>query len=242
MRRSPSRASAPTAVERVRSILAAAHSMTVVCDGRHTEVRRLDGSGAMGHFHLHAPFEGTGAAADAGAGTAKGGRVPVRLELTDIAPTPVRDRLRARVTLTGLLAEPYDPASTESTCMEFGQGVIEDASGRSYVTLRELEATEPDPLATSEAGMLTHLVDEHAELVPLLLRLVRPVPDGGVLRALPAGVDRYGLTLRLEYRRTHRDVRLPFKTPVRHIDHVGPQIHALLSEARRLSHTGRLLT
>lgn len=234
MRRSPTRASAPTAVERVRSILAAAHSMTVVCDGRHTEVRRLDGSGAMGHFHLHAPCEGTGAPTS--------GRVPVRLELTDIAPTPVRDRLRARVTLTGLLAEPYDPASTESTCMEFGQGVIEDASGRSYVTLHELEAVEVDPLATSEAGMLTHLVDEHAELVPLLLRLVRPLPAGGVLRALPAGVDRYGLTLRLEYRRTHRDVRLPFKTPVRHIDHVGPQIHALLSEARRLSHTGRLLT
>ncbi|MER5651418.1 DUF2470 domain-containing protein [Streptomyces sp. NPDC060011] len=234
MRRTPARASAPTAVERVRSILAAAHSMTVVCDGRHTEVRRLDGSGAMGHFHLHAPFEGTGAPA--------GARVPVRLELTDIAPTPVRDRLRARVTLTGLLAEPYDPDSTLSTCMEFGQGVLEDGSGRSYVTLHELEATELDPLATSEAGMLTHLVDEHAELVPLLLRLVRPLPDGGVLRALPAGVDRYGLTLRLEYRRTHRDVRLPFKTPVQHIDHVGPQIHALLSEARRLSHTGRLVT
>lgn len=234
MRRTPTRASAPTAVERVRSILAAAHSMTVVCDGRHTEVRRLDGSGAMGHFHLHAPFEGTGAPT--------GARVPVRLELTDIAPTPVRDRLRARVTLTGLLAEPYDPDSTQSTCMEFGQGVLEDGSRRSYVILHELEATELDPLATSEAGMLTHLVDEHAELVPLLLRLVRPLPDGGVLRALPAGVDRYGLTLRLEYRRTHRDVRLPFKTPVQHIDHVGPQIHALLSEARRLSHTGRLLT
>ncbi|MFF0189651.1 DUF2470 domain-containing protein [Streptomyces sp. NPDC005244] len=234
MRRTPTRASAPTAVERVRSILAAAHSMTVVCDGRHTEVRRLDGSGAMGHFHLHAPFEGTGAPT--------GARVPVRLELTDIAPTPVRDRLRARVTLTGLLAEPYDPASTQSTCMEFGQGVLEDGSRRSYVTLQQLEATELDPLATSEAGMLTHLVDEHAELVPLLLRLVRPLPDGGVLRALPAGVDRYGLTLRLEYRRTHRDVRLLFKTPVQHIDHVGPQIHALLSEARRLSHTGRLLT
>ncbi|MEU4086238.1 DUF2470 domain-containing protein [Streptomyces aureus] len=234
MRGTPSRTSTPTAVERVRSILAAAHSMTVVCEGRCTEVRQLDGTGAMGHFHLHAPLEGAGART--------GGRVPVRLELTDIAPTPVRDRLRARVTLTGLLAEPYSPDSTQSTCMEFGQGILEDASGRSYVTLQELEATELDPLATSEAGMLTHLVDDHAELVPLLLRLVRPVPDHGVLRVLPAGVDRYGLTLRLEYRRTHRDVRLPFKTSVRHIDHVGPQIHALLSEARRLSHTGHLLT
>ncbi|MFJ7965475.1 DUF2470 domain-containing protein [Streptomyces sp. NPDC096324] len=240
MRRTPIRNTAPTAVERVRSILAAAHSMTVVCDGRYEEVRRLDGTGAMGHFHLHAPFEGAGAGV--GVGVRTSGRIPVRLELTDIAPTPVRDRLRARVTLTGLLARPHDPDSAESTCMEFGQGMLEDASGCSYVTLHELEATELDPLATSEAGMLTHLVDEHAELVPLLLRLVRPVPDGGVLRALPVGVDRYGLTLRLEYGRTHRDVRLAFKTPVRHVDHVGPQIHALLSEAPRVSHTGRLLT
>jgi hypothetical protein len=232
MRRIPTRASVPTAAERVRSILAAAHSMTVVSDGRHTEVRSLDDSGAMGRFHLHAPFEGPG--------TRSGGRVPVRLELTDVAPAPVRDRLRARVTLAGLLAEPYDPESTGSTCMEFGQAVLEDAEGRSYVTLQELEGTDLDPLATSEAVMLTHLVDDHAELLPLLLRLVRPLPDGGVLRVLPMAVDRYGLTLRLELPRTHRDVRLPFKTPVRHIDHVGPQIHALLSEARRLSHTGRL--
>ncbi|MFD7713601.1 DUF2470 domain-containing protein [Streptomyces sp. NPDC059786] len=234
MRRTPTRASAPTPAERVRSILAAAHSLTVLSEGRHSEVRSLDGTGSMGHFHLHAPFEGTG--------TPPGARIPVRLELTDIAPTPVRDRLRARVTLTGLLAEPYDPASPESTCMEFGQGVLEDGTGRAFVTLQELEATELDPLATAEARMLTHLVDDHAELVPLLLRLTRPLPDSGVRRVLPVAIDRYGLTLRLEHPRSHRDVRLPFRTPVHHIDHVGPQIHALLAAARRLSHTGHLLT
>ncbi|MCS0605553.1 DUF2470 domain-containing protein [Streptomyces sp. LP11] len=232
MRHSLSHASAPTAAERVRSILAAAHSMTVISDGRHHEVRRLDGLGAMGHFHLHAPYEGTG--------TPSGTRVPVRLELTDIAPTPVRDRLRARVTLTGVLGAPYDADSGESTCMEFGQAVLEDADGRAFVTLPELEATELDPLATSEASMLTHLVDDHADLVPRLLRLVSPRPEAGVRRVVPVAVDRYGLTLRLEYRSTHRDVRIPFRTPVRDIDHVGPQIHALLAASRRLSHTRHL--
>ncbi|GES27638.1 DUF2470 domain-containing protein [Streptomyces angustmyceticus] len=224
----------PTAAERVRSILAAAHSMSVVSDGQHAEVRRLDGAGAMGHFHLHAPFE------DTGAQTAT--RVPVRLELTDIAPTPVRDRLRARVTVTGLLAAPYDAEATKSTCMKFGQAVLEDDQGRAYVTLQALEATELDPVATSEAGMLTHLVDDHSEVVPLLLRLVRPYPEGGILRALPVAMDRHGVTLRLEYPRSHRDVRLPFNTPVTDIDQAGPQIHALLTTARRLSHTGHLLT
>ncbi|MEU9736442.1 DUF2470 domain-containing protein [Streptomyces sp. NPDC048002] len=234
MRRTPLRASMPTAAERARSILTVAHSMTVVTDGHHTEVRRLDGTGAMGHVHLHAPFEGPG--------TPPEGRVPVRLELTDVAPTPVRDRLRARVTVTGLLAAPYEPESTDSTCMEFGQCVLEDENGRVYVTLQELEEAETDPVAASEAGMLTHLIDEHPELVPLLLRLVRPHPGRGIRRALPVGIDRYGLTLRLERSRSHTDVRLPFNKPVHHIDHVGAQIHALLATARRLAHSGRLLT
>jgi hypothetical protein len=233
MRLSPTRTATPTAAERVRSILAAAHSMSVVSDGLHTEVRRLDGTGAMGHFHLHAPFEGTD--------TQSAMRIPVRLELTDIAPTPVRDRLRARVTVTGLLTAPYNAEATLSACLEFGQAVLEDARGRSYVTLHALEAAELDPLAISEASMLTHLVDDHSELVPLLLRLVRPQPDKGMTRALPVAMDCYGITLRLEYPRAHHDVRLPFTTPVTDIDQAGPQIHALLTTARRLSHTGHLL-
>ncbi|MFG2891126.1 DUF2470 domain-containing protein [Streptomyces sp. NPDC048248] len=225
----PTRAPAPSAAERVRSILAAAHSVTVVSDGHHTEVRRLEGTGATGHFHLHAPFE------DGDTQTAT--RMPVRLELTDITPAPARDRVRARVTLTGLLAAPYSTESTKSTCMEFGQAVLEDAQGTAYVTLHDLEATELDPIATSEAGMLTHLLDGHSELIPLLLRLVHPHPDSGILRALPVAIDRYGVTLRLEYPGAHQDVRLPFQTPVTDIDQAGPQIHVLLTTAHNLSHT-----
>ncbi|MFE6690151.1 DUF2470 domain-containing protein [Streptomyces sp. NPDC057743] len=230
---SRARAIAPTAAERVRSILTVSHSMTVVSDGLRSEVHRLNGAGTTGLFHLHAPCEGPDAPST--------GRVPVRLELTDIAPTPVRDRLRARVTLAGLLDAPYDPQSEQSACLEFGQAVLEDATGRSYVTLRELERVEPDPLAKSEAEMLTHLVDAHAELVPLLLRLVRPVPNDGVQRALPVAMDRYGITLRLEYPSSHRDVRLPFTTPVTRVEQAGPQIHALSAAARRISHTSHLL-
>ncbi|MFJ9635082.1 DUF2470 domain-containing protein [Streptomyces sp. NPDC101178] len=226
------RATQPTRAERVRSILVVAHSMTVVSDGVQTEVRRLDGTGAMGHIHLHAPSEDGHAPA--------GQRVPARLEFTDIAPTPVRERLRARVTVTGLLAAPYSTDTEASTCMEFGQAVLEDAEGRTFVTLEELERTETDPVAACEAGMLTHLVDDHSELVPLLLRLVRPQPDRGMVRAVPLAMDRYGVTLRLEYPRSHRDVRLPFPKPVTDIDQAGPQIHALLAAARRVSHRNGL--
>ncbi|HET6858133.1 MAG TPA: DUF2470 domain-containing protein [Streptomyces sp.] len=223
----------PTPAERVQSILQVAQSMTVVNDGCHTEVHRLAGAGALGHIHLHAPTDDTPAVPQA--------RLPVRLEFTDIAPTAVRDRLRARVTLTGLLAAPYRDESPQSACMEFGQALIEDGRGRQFVALDDLWAATPDPMAGSEADMLTHLVDSHRELVPLMVRLVRPRPARGVLRAVPLAMDRYGVVLRLEYPTRNVDIRLPFATPVSRIEQAGPQIRALLAAARRASHRNRLL-
>ncbi|MFJ3927511.1 DUF2470 domain-containing protein [Streptomyces sp. NPDC090022] len=223
-------AARPTDAERVRSVLAAAHSMTVVTDGLRAEVRHLDGSDPLGRLHLH-PADSVPAAED---------RPAVRLEFTDVAPTPVRDRVRARVTILGRLLTPYTQEGTESTCLEFGRAVLETAESTAYVGLDELEIAEPDPLAPYEAGMLTHLLDDHAELVTLLLRLVRPQPAAGVLRALPVAMDRYGITLRLESRDGHRDARLPFPSPLDDVEQSGPQIQALLSKARRLSHRNTL--
>ncbi|MFF4172301.1 DUF2470 domain-containing protein [Streptomyces sp. NPDC001744] len=234
MRPFSTRATRPAPAERVLSILAAAHSMTVVTDGREEEVHRLDGAGPTGHIHLHDPSERCPAGPT--------GRVPVRLELTDIAPTPVRERLRARVTLTGILDAPYEPGATRSACMELGQVLLEDADGRAFVPLGELRAAEPDPMAVREAAVLTHLADDHAELVPLLLRLVRPRPDRDMVRALPVALDRHGITLRLEHPASHQDVRLSFPTPVTDAGQFGSRVHALLSAARRSSHTHHLLT
>ncbi|MDD9379471.1 DUF2470 domain-containing protein [Streptomyces sp. ZAF1911] len=230
----------PTDAERVRSVLAAAHSMTVVTDGQRTEIRHLDGTDPLGRLHLHPAEPGGGAEH----------RPAIRLEFTDVAPTPVRDRVRARVTLVGRLLTPFAAHADEgsgSTCMEFVRAVLETADGaRSYVGLDELDAAHVDPLAPYEAGMLTHLLDDHAELVTLLLRLVRPRPaaDPGagsaVLRALPLAMDRYGITLRLEERRGHHDVRIPFPSPLDDVEQSGAQIQALFSAARRSSHRNTL--
>ncbi|WP_406185362.1 DUF2470 domain-containing protein [Streptomyces sp. NBC_01006] len=220
----------PADAERVRSILAAAHSMTVVTDGLSSEIRHLDGSDPMGRLHLH-PAEPGGESEY---------RPSIRLEFTDIAPTPVRDRVRARVTITGRLLTPYTDEGADSTCMEFGRAVLETAEGRTYVGLEELDAACPDPLAPFEAGMLTHLLDDHAELVTLLLRLVRPLPTAATDRVLPLAMDRYGITLRLELRRGHHDVRLPFPSPLDDVEQSGVQIQALFSAARRRSHRNSL--
>ncbi|MEV7611487.1 DUF2470 domain-containing protein [Streptomyces sp. NPDC089799] len=232
----------PTDAERVRSVLAAAHSMSVVTDGLRTEVHRSPGADVLGRFHLHpapGPADPEGPAARAG------DRPAVRLEFTDIAPTPVRDRVRARVTVLGRLltphpaAAPSDPAA--STCVEYDRAVLETAEGIVHVGLDELDEAYPDPLAAHEAGMLTHLMDGHAELVPLLLRLAPPpAPGCTVLRALPLAMDRYGLTLRVESRHGHHDVRLPFPSRLDDVEQSGAQIQALVSKARRMSHRNTL--
>ncbi|MCF3181530.1 MULTISPECIES: DUF2470 domain-containing protein [unclassified Streptomyces] len=232
-------AARPTDAERVRSVLAAAHSMTVVIDGVRHEVRHLDDGDPLGRLHLH-PAE---PAAGHPASLLGGGRPSIRLEFTDIAPTPVRDRVRARVTVLGHLLTPYageEAGPDTTTCVEYGQAVLETAEGTSYLGLEELDGAWPDPLAPYEAGMLTHLLDEHPELVTLLLRLVRPRPTAAVLRALPLALDRYGITLRLEERTGHHDVRLPFPSPLDDVEQSGTQIQALLSAARRRSHPNTL--
>ncbi|GAA0311833.1 DUF2470 domain-containing protein [Streptomyces polychromogenes] len=229
----------PTDAERVRSVLAAAHSMTVVIDGVRHEVRHLDDGDPLGRLHLHPAAPAAGHPAS----LLGGERPSIRLEFTDVAPTPVRDRVRARVTVIGHLLTPYadeHAGADATTCVEYGQAVLETAEGTSYLGLEELDGAWPDPLAPYEAGMLTHLLDEHPALVTLLLRLVRPRPTPAVVRALPLALDRYGITLRLEERTGHRDVRLPFPSPVDDVDQSGAQIQALLSAARRHSHSSTL--
>ncbi|MFD3696521.1 DUF2470 domain-containing protein [Streptomyces sp. NPDC058646] len=231
----PAPVTRPTDAERVRSVLAAAHSMTVVADGLRSEVRHLDGADPMGRLHLHPAEPGGGAEH----------RPAIRLEFTDIAPTPVRDRVRARVTVLGRMLTPYpqdgaESGSSDSTCMEFTRAVLETGDGTAHIGLEELDAARPDPLAPYEAGMLTHLLDDHPDLVTLLLRLVHPVPTTAVVRALPVAMDRYGITLRLEERRGHRDVRLPFPSPLDDVEQSGAQIQALFSAARRRSHRNTL--
>ncbi|MFD7029452.1 DUF2470 domain-containing protein [Streptomyces sp. NPDC059917] len=229
----------PSDAERVRSILAAAHSMTVIADGVRTEVCHLDGADVLGRLHLHPAAPAAGNPMD-GRSALHDGRPAIRLEFTDIASTPVRDRVRARVTILGHLLTPYADDADTSTCVEFVRAVLETDEGRSYIGLADLDAACPDPLAAYESGMLTHLLDEHNELVTLLLRLVQPQPANKVLRALPLAMDRYGITLRLEERVGHRDVRLSFPSPLDDVEQSGVQIQALLAAARRLSHRNSL--
>ncbi|MCM2389851.1 DUF2470 domain-containing protein [Streptomyces albipurpureus] len=230
----------PTSAERIRSILTAADSMTVVTDEGRTEVSRLGGPGISEHVHLHpAPTRVRESA------TAVPGDGPVRatLEFTDIAPTPVRDRVRARVLLVGWLVDSAEHSTPQgSRCMQFDHAVLDRDGERVTVSLDELMEADTDPLATCEAGMLTHLLDDHGDIVDLLLRLVKPRLTLGARRALPVAIDRYGITLRLEYADTYADARLPFPAPVKEVDQAGVRIHSLLNMARHRTPRSWLLS
>lgn len=229
----------PTSGERIRTILAAAESMTVVTEEHRTEVSRMAGADPRAQIHLCTSAPTQSDAAEAGTASPPWGCVAAALEFTDIAPTAVRDRVRARVTISGWLAADGAEAPGGDQCLEFSHAVLETADGQVTVGLAELMAAREDPLASCEAGMLTHLVDDHEDVVSLLVRLV----DSRLLRAaeriMPLAIDRYGITLRIERARGHRDVRLPFPSPIDDADQAGEQIHALLAHADHRSYRRR---
>ncbi|MFI0723268.1 hypothetical protein [Streptomyces sp. NPDC021224] len=95
----------PSAAERVRSILTAAGSAAVTANGAHEDfLTGVDADLDGGTLLLTVPVD-SGAAAEASRGPAVG--IPAVLEWTDLAPVPVRDRVRAQVRITARLPFPH---------------------------------------------------------------------------------------------------------------------------------------
>ncbi|MFF8842029.1 DUF2470 domain-containing protein [Streptomyces sp. NPDC015127] len=220
----------PTNGERVRSVVAAAGSLTVVTDRHACELAGLHSLDERGRLCLRVPDE---CALAAEVALAPRGIVAALLKFTDIAPTAVRERVRARVTLSGWLAPTGPVSGTPGTDvrLDFAHAELVTATGAVTVGLDELTLAEADPLAVHEADMLTHLVDVHSDEVALLTRLVDPRLMRGVLRVLPLSMDRYGITLRCERADAYHDVRLPFPTPLSDAAEAGDRVRTLLAAA-----------
>jgi hypothetical protein len=109
--------------------------------------------------------------------------------------------------------------------------VLRRAGGAVLLEPDEFTAARPDPLATAEARLLTHLADAHPDAVQRLTRLVRPESLHAATRVLPLAVDRHGLTLRIERTRAHGDVRLSFHRPADDLAQLTERVHALLAQA-----------
>ncbi|WP_159046866.1 hypothetical protein [Streptomyces sp. XY66] len=94
-------AAEPILAERTRSVLARAVSLTVTTHGLRHDLVGLHCVNARGQVRMRLQADGLPAAHLA---CAPRGALAALVEFTDIAPVAVRDRVRARVTLSGRLA------------------------------------------------------------------------------------------------------------------------------------------
>ncbi|NEB92795.1 DUF2470 domain-containing protein [Streptomyces bauhiniae] len=216
-------AAGPGAAERARSVLAAAWSCAVTADGAREEYVGAHTVTGDGGVLLDVPED---SALFAAALCAPRGEPTAVLEFADVAPVPVRQRIRARLWLAGSFSQRGARLLFTPTRV-----VLRQPSGAVLIELAEYAAARPDPLATAEAQLLTHLADSHPDAVERLTRLVRPESLHAVTRVAPLAVDRHGLTLRIERTRAHGDVRLAFHTPADDVSQLTERMHALLTQA-----------
>jgi hypothetical protein len=217
----------PAAAERARSVLAAAWSCAVTAEGGREEFVGAHSVADDGRVLLQVPED---SALLATAICAPRGEPSAVLEFADVAPVPVRNRIRARLWMAGWFVPEGDQLAFRATRV-----VLRPATGAVVIDLDEFAAAEPDPLALAEAQLLTHLADCHSDAVERLTRLVEPDSLHGAVRVQPLAVDRHGLTLRIERARAHGDVRLPFHAPADTVAHLTERMHVLLTQASAAS-------
>ncbi|WP_037605970.1 DUF2470 domain-containing protein [Streptacidiphilus rugosus] len=227
---SHARSAEPTPAERARSILAGATSLTATAVGvqvAHLEMRAFEANGRL------LLVEPPGGVLRAALREAPRQGAAVGLDFTDVAPAPVRDRVRARLSLRGWLgpAEQLGPAGTAMLGFRCAAAELTENGSTQQIGPDELRQAEPDPLADREAVLLSHLVDRHLDAVAALARLVDSRLLLGVARVHPLRLDRHGIVLRLERARTQQDVRLPFRARLDHPDDAGLRIQELLADA-----------
>ncbi|MFF4272680.1 DUF2470 domain-containing protein [Streptomyces sp. NPDC001536] len=220
-------AASPAAAERARSVLATAWSCAVTADGGREEFVGAHTVAEDGRVLLQVPED---SALLAAAICAPRGEPSAVLEFADVSPVPVRNRIRARLWLAGWFVPEEGDLAFRATRV-----VLRRPSGAVVVDLDEFAAAAPDPLATAEARLLTHLADCHSDAVERLTRLVEPDSLHGAVKVQPIAVDRHGLTLRIERTRAHGDVRLPFHRPADDVAQLTERMHVLLTQASAAS-------
>ncbi|NML54591.1 DUF2470 domain-containing protein [Streptomyces sp. R302] len=221
-----------TAAEQVRSVLARAISLSLTLDGQTYDLLGAHTVGARGRITLHPPADTP--LADHLARAPLGG-LDARIDLTDIAPTALRDRVRARVTLTGRLA-PATPGDLGSLRLDLAGVALRTGTGTQEIAPGAYTLAAPDPLALEEAALLTHLADAHADLVSDLVVLAGSRLPHGVVRALPLAIDRHAVSLRCEYGEGHCDLRLLFPGEARDAAEAGDMVRRLLTAPRCAHH------
>ncbi|WP_309238002.1 DUF2470 domain-containing protein [Streptomyces albidus (ex Kaewkla and Franco 2022)] len=150
---------------------------------------------------------------------AAGDEVTAVMEITDVAPVAVPQRIRGRAWIAGwltavrpeeragyarLIAErnPAGPSADVAWVLlrlEVGEAYVDDLWGAEHVEPDDFAAASPDPLAPHEAELLQHLAASHHEQMNMLCTLLSergPACAAAEARAVPLSVDRFGMRVR----------------------------------------------
>ena len=240
----------PTPAERARTV-AARPGAAVCASGIAGSRVPAHATTAAGQVLLIVPTDGEVCAAVSGAAD---GDLAALVLVTDHAPVPLRDPVRAQVWLSGWLT-PVRAADERAAALAFADvqpvgELLDVGRGNTLLRLDLAEvvlgeggtvvevppeaylAAEPDPLAGIEATALRHLVSAHPDELSALRSWVPPCWRGEDAVVHPLGLDRYGFRLRIEHRHGTRDLRVPFSAPVTSPDALGPAVHRLLCAAQ----------
>lgn len=105
-----------------------------------------------------------------------------------------------------------------------GFGHMSWVSGEGYT------AAEVDPVAEAADGIVEHMNDDHAAANLLYAQRLAQLPDA--TESTMTGIDRYGVTLRVNTQTAARMARIPFPAPLDSADDARPAVIALLDQAR----------
>ncbi|WP_280316808.1 DUF2470 domain-containing protein [Nocardia wallacei] len=220
---------APSTAERVRSASAHAEQAVLALPGADPIPTTVHHLRACGDAVIAVPIDSSAVPAAWGPLGS-----PAVLELTDMAPLPLREPVRSLVWLRGrvravpqyaqrALAGEVAKDHPHTALLDVGHtttllrvvvdsAVVADSSGAAAACLDELRAARPDPFWELESAWLQHMDADHADVVAQLARHLPVRLRGGAVH--PLAIDRYGVTLRVESAEGDHDVRLPFEAPV----------------------------
>ncbi|MBF6214209.1 DUF2470 domain-containing protein [Nocardia puris] len=235
---------APTTAERVRSACAQSDQAVLALPGIDPTPTSLHHVRGCGDVVVAVPTGSLAAVMTHNFGP--GGAAAV-LELTDHAPLPLREPVRALVWLRGTVrAVPAqaqrvlagevakdnpDPALLDvghtSTLLRLviNTAVVADSTGAESVCVEELRTARPDPFCELESAWLQHMDTDHADVIAQLARHLPPRLQTGSVH--PLAIDRYGVTLRVEGHDGDHDFRLPFSAPADDVESLSRAVRTL---------------
>lgn len=162
------------------------------------------------------------------------------LEITDVAPVSVPNRIRGRARVFGRLTTVPGMAGPGRMLLrlETGEAYVDDLWGAQSVEPEEFRDASADPLVIHEAELLQHLHAAHGEQLGNLSALLGDRGTAGCSAHRPAVVplalDRLGLRVRVcERDRRCFDARFEFSEPVRDVNELRHAMHTLFEAAAR---------